>query len=63
MQGGVHVRVRLFLVVYAKDGALAVEIPTTVSGNRAATDDDESTNELLRAAASQGAQAFAQHFH
>jgi hypothetical protein len=60
---GNHVRVRLFLVVYAKDGALAVEIPTTVSGDRASADDVEGTDALLHAASEQAAKAFADHFH
>jgi hypothetical protein len=61
--GESHLRVRLLVVVYAKDGALAADIPTTVSGTRASAQDTADTDELLRAGAEEAAHAFAKHFH
>jgi hypothetical protein len=56
-------RIRLHVVVYAKDGALAAEIPTTVSGDRSSPQDLVATDALLRAAAQQAAHVFSQNFH
>lgn len=56
-------RIKLFVVVYARGGALVAEIPTTVSGNRFSPDDLAATNELLVAAAEHAAFAFSDHYH
>lgn len=56
-------RIQLFLVVYSKDGALAGEIPTILSGNTPVAADVAGAEALLRASAEQGAEVYSHNFH
>jgi len=57
-----RVRARFFLVVYRVGGALAGEIPTTLTGDRSSDEDIVATNALLRIGSEHAAQVFTEHF-
>lgn len=61
--GADGLRVRLRFIVYGNSGALAGEIPSTVSINHAAPGEVAPREALLRAAADQAAQVYLQSFH